>query len=68
MEIHGGRPLPEEDRVATPICHAMVLWTHRNEVVFRGRTPSADAVVHEVGGLVNSWNRVGLSLPVFVTL
>ena len=23
LEIHGGRPLPEEDRVATPICHAM---------------------------------------------
>ena len=45
-----------------------VLWTHRNEVVFSGRTPSADAVVHEAGGLVNSWNRVGLNLPVFVTL
>ena len=45
-----------------------VLWTRRNEVVFRGRTPSADAVVHEAGGLVNSWNRVGLNLPVFVTL
>ena len=45
-----------------------VLRTHRNEVVFRGRTPSADAVVHEAGGLVTSWNRVGLSLSVFVTL
>ena len=45
-----------------------VIWTHRNEVIFRGRTPSADAVVHEAGGLVNSWNRVGLSLSVLVTL
>ena len=45
-----------------------VLWTHRNEVVFRGLTPSADTVVHEAGGLVTSWNRAGLSLSVFVTL
>ena len=45
-----------------------VLWTHRNEVVLRGRTPSADAIVYEAGGLVTSWNRVGLSLSVFVTL
>ena len=26
-----------------------VIWNHRNEVVFRGRTPSVDAVVHEAG-------------------
>ena len=45
-----------------------VLWTHRNEVVFRGHTPSTDAVVQEAGGLVTSWNRVGLSLSVVVTL
>ena len=45
-----------------------VIWTHRNEVVFRGCTPSADAVVHEAGGLVTSWNQVGLGLLVFVTL
>ena len=45
-----------------------VIWNHRNEVVFRGRTPSADAVVHEAGGLVLSWNRVGLGLSAFVPL
>ena len=32
------------------------IWNHRNEVVFRGRIPSADAVVHEARGLVSSWN------------
>ena len=45
-----------------------VIWNHRNEVIFKGRTPSADAVVHEAGGLVYSWNRVGLGLSAFVLL
>ena len=45
-----------------------VIWNHRNEVVFRGRTPSADAIMHEAGGLVLSWNRVGLGISAFVPL
>ena len=37
-----------------------MLWIHRNEVIFRGRNPSANAVLHDVGGLVFTWNRAGL--------
>ena len=43
-------------------------WNHRNEVVFRGRTPSAEAVVHEARGLVFLWNRVGLGIATSVPL
>ena len=44
------------------------IWNHRNEVVFRGQTPSADAVVHEARGLVYLWNRVGLGISAPVLL
>ena len=27
------------------------IWIHRNEVIFRGVTPSSDAIVHAVGGM-----------------
>ena len=33
-----------------------MLWIHRNEVIFRGRNASADAVLHDVGGLLFTWN------------
>ena len=44
------------------------IWNHQNEVVFRGRIPSADAVVHEARGLVSLWNRVGLGIATPVLL
>ena len=39
------------------------LWSlgiHRNEVIFRGRTPSADAILHSARGFVFFWQRGGL--------
>ena len=45
-----------------------MLWIHRNEVIFRGRNPSADAVLHDVGGLVFTWNRAGLGPSTVVPL
>ena len=36
------------------------IWIHRNEVIFRGVTPSSDAITYAAGGYVISWNRGGL--------
>ena len=44
------------------------IWNHRNEVVFRGRTPSAEAVLHEARGLVSLWNRVDLGIVSYVPI
>ena len=44
------------------------IWNHRNEVVFRGRTPSAEAVIHEARGLVFLWNRGDLGIVTYVPL
>ena len=38
------------------------IWNHRNEVVFRGRTPSVDVVVHEARGLVDRLIGCGLTV------
>ena len=36
------------------------IWTHRNEVIFRGCTPSADAIQHNAKGFASFLNRGGL--------
>ena len=35
------------------------IWIHRNEVIFRGVTPSSDAIQHAAGGFFYSWTRGG---------
>ena len=35
------------------------IWCHRNEFIFRGRTPSVDAIQHDARGLDISWSRRG---------
>ena len=35
------------------------IWTHRNEVIFRGVTPSGDAIQHTTEGFFYSWTRGG---------
>ena len=35
------------------------IWCHRNEVIFRGRTPSVDAIQHDARGMDISWARGG---------
>ena len=41
------------------------IWLHQNEVVFRGRPPSADAIQHDLRGLTYFRNRGGLGLSSF---
>ena len=44
------------------------IWSHQNEVIFRGRTPSVDAIQHDARGLDISWSRRGLGPPTLVPL
>ena len=44
------------------------IWLHQNEVVFRGRSPSVDAIQHDARGIAYSWNRGGSGLSNFVPL
>ena len=36
------------------------IWSHRNKDIFRGRSPSVDAIQHDVRGLITLWIRGGL--------
>ena len=36
------------------------IWTHRNEVIFRGANPSGDAIRYAVRGFITLWFRGGL--------
>ena len=44
------------------------IWTHRNEVIFRGITPSGDAIIHTAEGFYLSWHRGSLCLSNHVPL
>ena len=44
------------------------IWNHRNKVVFMGRTPSAEAVIHKARGLVSLWNQGDLGIVTYVPL
>ena len=44
------------------------IWCHRNEVIFRGRTPSVDAIQHDARGLDISWSRRGFGLSTIAPL
>ena len=44
------------------------IWSHRNEVIFRGCSPSVDAIQHDARGLTILWNRGGLGPSTFVPL
>ena len=52
----------------TIFANLWAIWLHRNEVVFRGRSPSVDAIQHDARGIAYSWNRGGFSLSNFVPL
>ena len=41
------------------------IWLHRNDIVFRGRPPSADAIQHDSRGLTPFRHRGGLGLSGF---
>ena len=46
----------------------LAIWSHRNEVIFRGRSPLIDAIQHDARGLTSLWNRGGLGPSNFVPL
>ncbi|XP_078443744.1 uncharacterized protein LOC144713124 [Wolffia australiana] len=56
--ISGGlfRQEPEWQRI---FAHLWAIWLHRNEVIFKGRPPSVDAILHDARGLANFWKRGG---------
>ena len=41
------------------------IWSHRNEVILRGRSPSVDAIQHDARGLITLWIRGGLGPSTF---
>ena len=45
-----------------------VIWIHRNVVVFRGISPSGDAITHTAVGFYLSWYRGGVGPSNFVPL
>ena len=44
------------------------IWIHRNEVVFRGTTPSGDVIIHTAEGFYFSWHQGGACPSNYVTL
>ena len=44
------------------------IWIHRNEVIFRGISPSGDAITHIIEGFYFSWHRGGIGSSNFVSL
>ena len=56
----GGRTFRRKVEWQTIFATIWSLWIHRNEVIFKGRTPSADAVLHSARGFASFWHRGGL--------
>ena len=44
------------------------IWIHKNEVVFRGISPSGDAILHTAEGFYFSWHRGGVGPSNYVPL
>ena len=44
------------------------IWIHKIEVVFRGITPSGDAIIHTVEGFYLSWHRGGVGPSNYIPL
>ena len=44
------------------------IWLHRNDVIFRGRTPAVEAILHDARGLAISWYQGGVDPLTFVSL
>ena len=56
----GGGTFRHEIKWQTIFATSWSLWIHKNEVIFRGRTPSADAILHSARGFASVWHRGGL--------
>ena len=44
------------------------IWIHRNEVIFRGISPSGDAITHTAEGFYFSWHRGGIGPSNLISL
>ena len=55
-------PLPQalSDQRVAELISTQELVADRNEVIFRGRTPSADAILSSARGFASFWQRGGL--------
>ena len=51
LAVSRQRNIPSRSRVTDYFATLWSLWIHRNEVIFRGRTPSADTICTARGGL-----------------
>ena len=56
----GGGTFRHEAEGQTIFATLWSLWIHRNEVIFRGCTPSVDAIQHNTRGFASFWYRGGL--------
>ena len=53
----GDGPFRHEVEWQTIFAILWSLWTYRNEVIFRGRIPSVDAIQHNARGFASFWHR-----------
>ena len=58
----GGRTFRREVEWQTIFATIWSLWIHRNEVIFKGRTPFADTILRGARGFASFWHRSGLGL------
>ena len=63
-----GRAFRHEAEWQTIFAKLWFIWTHRNEVIFRGCTPSADAIQHNARGFASFWHQGGLGPSTTVPL
>ena len=52
-------PFRREAECRTIFATLWAIWLHRNEIIFRGRLPSTDAVQHEARWIAQSWHLGG---------
>ena len=64
----GSGPFCREAEWQTIFVTLWSLWTHRNEVIFKGRTPSVNAIQHNARGFASFWHRGGLGPSTIVPL
>ena len=51
----GGGTFRREVEWQTIFATLWSLWIHKNEVIFKGHTPSADAILHSARGFASFW-------------
>ena len=67
-QLLGDRPFRREAEWQTIFSTLWSLLTHRNEVIFRGRTPSVDVIQHDARGFASFWQRGDLGPSTIVSL